>query len=235
MKGLFPSQLLRRPSRSAQAFDAAAYWADRHATHAGSLAAVGHRQLSESENAAQYDLKRKKLLDVLNRHLPDPRGRTLLDAGCGIGVLSQAFADHGFSVSGVDFCESAICAAQERVPSATFLASPLDKLRLGTRFDAITIIDVLLHIVDDAKWRATLVALAAHLKPEGVMLILDSLSEDGQPDATHCRRRSKQDWERVFDELGLHMAQHERFELPYEAAIKDLLTCGRARALRDRV
>ncbi len=220
--GLLP-RLARAPLASK--FDPAGYWADRHAAHAGQLAAVGHRQLTEEQNAAQYEIKRRKLLDVLDRFFPDPRKRTLLDAGCGIGVLSEAFANHGYEVTGVDFCESAVAAARQRVPNAKFLTCPLDELRLDKRFDVITVVDVLLHIVDDAKWQRTLAALTSHLKPQGVLLILDSLNEASKLDATHVRRRPKREWEGAFDELGLRLTQHERFSLPHEDLSKDLLSC----------
>jgi SAM-dependent methyltransferase len=214
------SSVLAAPA--APAFDPAAYWTERHAAHAGLLAAVGHRCLTEQENAAQYEIKRRRIVEVLGRYLPDPRGRALLDAGCGTGVLSETFSTLGYIVTGVDFCESAVHAARERVRDAEFLVSPLDELCLGDRFDAITAVDVFIHIVDDDNWRRTLSNLAGHLKPGGVLLILDSMSVDGQRDATHCCRRSREQWQRLFTVLNLDADYDDCFELAHEGSRKDL-------------
>jgi 2-polyprenyl-3-methyl-5-hydroxy-6-metoxy-1,4-benzoquinol methylase len=210
---------------SGAVFDPAAYWAKRHIEHAGTLAAVGHRCLSEEQNAAQYALKRDRIIQALDRFVPEPSGCTLLDAGCGTGVLCGAFASRGYCVTGVDFCASAIRDARERVPQATFLAAPLADLRLHRTFDAVAAVDVLMHVTDDNEWRQTVATLAAHLGTQSVLIILDSTIEDGEPEPPHCRRRPLRLWQTLFDELRLRIVLHDRFELHHEKSVKDLLVC----------
>ena len=110
------------------------YWEMRHQSHFGSLKAVGHRQLSDIANAEQYETKRRHIAGMIGRYVDDPRGKTLLDAGCGVGVLTPTYVGLGFDVLGVDFSETAVRSARSRGVRAEFLGEansgdhrPLDR------------------------------------------------------------------------------------------------------------
>ena len=208
---------------SSPPFDPAAYWEDRHRALTGSIRAVGHLGLPESANALQYDVKRTQILNLIRQYAGDPSGKRLLDAGCGTGVLSAAYAALGFDVLGVDFSATAIAQAQAAGIPAAFVAAPLHTLALGRRFDVVTVIDVLLHIVDEGELRATLAALARHLAPSGVLVMLDCCADNGPHSARHVRHRSLAWYTRAFADVGLCVAEHQRFALDAEGSIKDLL------------
>ena len=205
------------------AFDPQRYWQDRHEAHRGSLKAVGHRLLDEAANAVHYERKAVMISEMIRRHVPSPRGKTLLDAGCGIGMLIPIYEQLGFHVTGVDFSETAIEQAQARCPSASYHVLPLADVHLDARFDVVTVIDVLLHIVEERLWRHTLATLAGHLSPDGLMVILDTFADGTGRWSRHVAPRSQRAFVGVLGELQLHIVERIRFDQPPEPAVKDLL------------
>jgi 2-polyprenyl-3-methyl-5-hydroxy-6-metoxy-1,4-benzoquinol methylase len=217
------------PSERSQSFRPHTYWENRHAALRGSLRAVGHIQLDDALNRRQYETKRSRIADAIRRHARAAGGserRTLLDAGCGTGVLTSTYVEMGFDVTGVDFSPSAIGQAQERGLDARFIVSPLHSLELSS-FDVITVIDVLLHIVDDDEWALTLRRLVDHLNDGGIMIIVDQHVDSAtQCDiarrSAHCRPRSRADYESALAARGGVVVEREHFTLEHERTTKAL-------------
>ena len=95
------------------------------------------------------------------------RGLRLLDVGCGGGILSEALAERGASVVGIDLAESALQAAEaHRAGQAVEyrLESSRDAAARGESFDAVTCMEMLEHVADPA---AVLRDIHALLKPGG--------------------------------------------------------------------
>lgn len=214
-------------SAASSTFAPDAYWEQRHRTFCTSHEAVGHIGLSAQANATQYATKRKLILDTIDRHLSVDRHTTLLDAGCGIGLLTQHFVEAGFRVVGADFCAGAIERAKADGGTAEFIVSPLSSLDLGRRFEVVVVADVLLHVVDDVEWRRTLAALTRHLSPHGIFVILDWFDEDTEGLGEHVRPRAIHRYHETLDELGYKVAEHTQFNLEHENATKDLLVVRR--------
>ncbi len=210
-------------------FVASQYWESRHQAHAGSLRATGHVQLSDADNAADFEIRVARIADALVRFAPADGKRTLLDAGCGCGVMSERYVRQGFAVTGVDFSSSAIGQARMRSPDVDFHVSSLVSVELNRRFDAIVVSEVLLHVVDESDWRRTLETLDRHLSPSGVLIIVDSLIEPAADLAGHCRHRPVHAYRSAMRELGLVVAEHTQFDLPREGVTKDMLVVRRVR------
>ena len=98
-------------------------------------------------------------------------GSTVLDAGCGTGAHTARFAERGFSCTGVDISDHAICMASAKVPDAKFLSAPLEALPFSSEsFDCVHSRGVLMHIPD---WQAAVAELCRVLKKNGKIAILD--------------------------------------------------------------
>ena len=117
------------------------------------------------------------------------RGR-VLDVGCGTGDLAIWLAEHGRTVTGVDFLaaplEQARSKAAARGVAVNFLA--MDALAVGEipeRFDAVTDCG-LFHTFDDAGRAAYVAALAQLLEPGARLFIL--CMAESEP-GTHGPRR----------------------------------------------
>lgn len=93
---------------------------------------------------------RDQMRDVLLSRLPnDLRGARILDAGCGVGGLSQILAEKGAHVVAADISPSLIDIAKKRIPQAlhdqiSFRACDLNDPALG-QFDYVVAMDSLIY------------------------------------------------------------------------------------------
>ena len=87
---------------------------------------------------------------VLRALQPLPRGKKLLDVGCGTGHWSAFFSDQGFEVTGVDLAPEMIAVAgNKRIPHATFQVADGQALPFkDNRFDAVVSITTLEFVSD---------------------------------------------------------------------------------------
>ncbi len=98
-------------------------------------------------------------------------GRTALDVGCGAGLLCEPLARMGAAVTGADAAPENIIAAQAHAALSgldiDYRAGELEEQTLG-EFDLVTSMEVIEHVADPADFIA---ALAARLKPDGLMIL----------------------------------------------------------------
>ena len=179
------------------------YWQQRHEEYQGDLAAVGDIRRSQRENLSLYAQKKRLLVSLfqLRRDLC-PSGMSVLDAGCGIGLMSEIFYIFGARVTGIDASPIAIDEAGCRCPNGVFEACSLMDFNLSERFDITFCADVLYHVVDDDNWNRAVVNLANHTKPGGHLVVLDQLKSEPYSPAPHVRFRTKP----MYDQALEHVA-----------------------------
>lgn len=207
------------------AFNPADYWEQRHQTHQDQLASVGHICQSEAENEVDYDIKIDHITSAISRALGTVKGKSILDAGCGIGILSEILVKQGANVCGVDFSQAAVSIARQRVPVGRFEDLPLELLSYEASFDGVVCMDVLFHVIDDDKWKLTFSRLAAAVKPDGSIIIqemLDNITEESGP--SHVRWRTLDHYRAFLAQLGLEISSLEKYLLPSEGVSKAILT-----------
>jgi 2-polyprenyl-6-hydroxyphenyl methylase/3-demethylubiquinone-9 3-methyltransferase len=100
------------------------------------------------------------------------QGLTLLDVGCGGGLIAEPMARLGFAVTGIDASERNIAVARlhaERIGlSVTYeSATPEELAARSRRYDVVLALEIVEHVPDVAEF----MALAAKLvKPGGVLV-----------------------------------------------------------------
>lgn len=97
-------------------------------------------------------------------------GKTVLDVGCGGGILSESMAARGASVTGIDLSEKALGVARlhlfesgHKVDYQHTSAEAFAEAHPG-RFDVVTCMEMLEHVPDPA---STIAACARLVKPDG--------------------------------------------------------------------
>lgn len=201
-----------------------AYWTERHAARGAALSAPGHIDLSEQENARDYETKRERLSAVLNDVVPDrAKRRNLLDAGCGSGQMFPVWLDLGFRVSAIDFAPSALAIAKS--PQVRITAGDITSLKFDERFQIIACVDVLFHVLSDRKWKQFLSSARRTLDKDGFLLIQEHLVDesDYRGVVRQCHMRRKSDYVAALRSAGLAITRHERYDLPCEQKHKDIL------------
>ena len=98
------------------------------------------------------------------------KGKTVLDVGCGGGILSESMADRGAKVTGIDLGEKALKVAQlhslESGVAVDYQLISVEKLaeQQPASFDVVTCLEMLEHVPDPA---SVVAACAKLVKPGG--------------------------------------------------------------------
>jgi SAM-dependent methyltransferase len=149
---------------------------------------TGETALSLAYNLACYTLRREVLDRALADQRFDPRGRRVLDVGCGTGFFTSYYVGRGAQVTGIDIAPTSIATLSGRFPQARFVLADVGEQPVEGRFDLVNAFDVLYHITDDTRWERAVRHLAAAVEPGGLLLLTDAFS-DAPGLAEHNRMR----------------------------------------------
>jgi len=140
------------------------------------LRGTGETGLSLAYNRACYVLRAEVLGAALRRAAFDPRGKRVLDVGCGTGFWTDWYVRRGADYTGVDIAAVSIERLAERYPAQRFVRADVSEAVPGGPYDLVNAFDVLYHITDDARWEAALRGLARALAPGGLLLVTDAFA-----------------------------------------------------------
>ncbi len=114
-----------------------------------------------------------RILDVIQRRLGDPRGRQVLDVGCGVGKTDRLLAPHVGSLTGVDVSSASVERARRENPTVHYESYDGRILPFQTEsFDVAFVICVLHHVLPEDR-PPLLTEMKRVLKPGGLLLVFE--------------------------------------------------------------
>ena len=153
-------------------YDAARYWADRHNRFRHSFRGVGDTSRSEEENVHDYMIAVDAIANLLRSVSCDPRGKAILDIGCGNGFWTGIFQKWGVAnYTGIDITDALFVQLRDRYPALEFIAGDFQQLPLRSGFQIITMIDVSQHVTSDTQLQGMLRRARSLLAKDGVFII----------------------------------------------------------------
>lgn len=138
--------------RTKDGYDAPQYWRDRFAKYGTSLKGVGDEGLSEQENQEMYKNAAKAFISLCQQEGIDFTTARVLEIGCGNGFYTRLLQEQGVShYLGVDITDALFPTLMRRFPGFQFIRRDITADIIDGEFDLILMIDVIEHIVGEAK------------------------------------------------------------------------------------
>ena len=191
-------------------FDNRQYWEDRLREHY-SLAGVGYLRLGRRYNEWMYRV-RGAVFDRVVAPIGPWLGREVLDIGSGTGFYVERWQRFGAHVTGLDLTEVAVEQLRRSFPETRFVQADIGAtpgtlpLPAGS-FDAISALDVLFHIVDDAQYAQAFRNIAALLKPGGWFLWSDNFLRHATERVAHQASRPLAESRRLVEAAGFEIVR----------------------------
>ena len=170
--------------------------------------ATGFPHLALSWNRWLYRAMRDSVARVLRAGGVDGPlgGRDVLDVGCGTGAWLEFWQRRApRSLAGCDLTAASVHRLRARFPDVELRQADIGELRapFARRFDLISVIAVLQHVTDDARFRRALAHLEEMLAPGGAIVCTDALIArrylgEAKPAGAISWARSRTEWERAL-------------------------------------
>jgi SAM-dependent methyltransferase len=188
-------------------FDARRYWEGRLGA-AYSLNGVGTIGLSAAYLTWMYRVRGAVFTRTV-RPLARP-GARVLDVGSGTGFYVECWRRLGVrSLTGSDMTAEAVGRLSARYPGIPFerWGAGAEGNPFGGRFDVISAMDVLFHIVDDDAYRRAVRDLARLLTPGGTLVLSENFLHGGEVRSAHHVSRALPDVLAAIEAGGLRVVE----------------------------
>ena len=188
-------------------FDPRAYWEQRLERSTG-LEGVGYMGLGQAFNSWTYRVRRHVFLHFVRSHRIDLSGKAVLDIGSGTGFYLRCWKALGAeSITGSDITDTVVERLRAAMPSTTLFRMDITEgdARIVGMFDAVSCMDVLFHVVDEARFEQALVNMRHALKPGGVLIISDIFAHRRIRNEKHFVNRSLERYEAALQRAGLRI------------------------------
>ncbi len=127
---------------------------------------------NETENYLKDNLEIDLRISLINKNIPAPKNKNIVDIGCGNGDLTLPYIANN-NITFVDLSDKMLEIVQSKIPvesksHAEFLNVDIDKFGLKKKYDYVFIIGVLAHV---NSLERTFSRLAELLERDGILII----------------------------------------------------------------
>jgi 2-polyprenyl-3-methyl-5-hydroxy-6-metoxy-1,4-benzoquinol methylase len=174
-------------------FDPTEYWENRLSKYPN-YQGTGHRAFGQEYNHWIYRSQSDCLSYLIEKYNVNFEGKNILDIGSGYGYYIEYFIKKSpLSISGVDITETSINFLKKKYPGLSFykldISDPLQEF--DEKFDFISAINILIHIVADDKFVTALKNICNLLSSDGYLLLTDSYQKSFLPLVEHVKLRDR--------------------------------------------
>ncbi len=118
-------------------------------------------------------VKADELIASCTRQLGSLEQRSVLDVGCGIGLMSRYVSEHFEKLCGVDVAPGVVAQAAAHVPKGEFQLYDGKRIPFGEQtFDVVFTVCVLHHVPRE-EWKSLVAEMTRVLKPGGFLYIFE--------------------------------------------------------------
>lgn len=152
-----------------------------------------------------YQKEVEEVNAIINKY-KGSSGNELLEIGCGTGMHLSYYKEH-YQCTGVDLSDGMLSVARERLPDVDLYEQDMVQLNLNKQFDVVScLFSSIGYVPTREDLIKTFAAMAAHLKPGGVLVIELWLSPSGfTPGFIHMTTYESEDVK--IARMGLSEAQ----------------------------
>jgi SAM-dependent methyltransferase len=197
------------PETSTKRFDPKEYWESRLSDDFA-LQGVGYSLLGQHYNEWMYRVRRRVFLRearLVRRHWNSAQ---ILDIGSGTGFYLQRWQELGATnISGADMTSVAVSNLARTFPEFSIHQLDIGENDSGAlgKFDAISIFDVLFHIVEEDRFLTAVRNLGKLIRPGGYLFLSDNFIHVNPTRSDHHVSRAKTVIEDSLVESGFEIVR----------------------------
>jgi len=118
-------------------------------------------------------VKADELVASCDRQLGSLKERSVLDVGCGVGLLSHYVGEHFGQLHGIDIAPGVVERAASQAPRGNFQLYDGKQIPFADETFDVTFTVCVLHHVPPAQWESLVAEMARVLKPGGLLYIFE--------------------------------------------------------------
>ncbi|NNE18418.1 MAG: class I SAM-dependent methyltransferase [Myxococcales bacterium] len=118
-------------------------------------------------------VKADELVASCARQLGSLKERSILDVGCGVGLMSGYVGDHFGQLHGIDIAPGVVDRASAQVPQGQFELYDGEEIPFEDETFDVAFTVCVLHHVPPSQWESLVAEMARVLKPGGLLYIFE--------------------------------------------------------------
>lgn len=181
------------------------YW-ERTLEKNYNLTGTGCLSLGKNYNKWLYKIKLKSFLRIIKNLNQDIKNKDVLDVGSGTGFYIEAWNNLGAkAIVGTDITHAATKNLKKKFPTNEFFQFDIGNEQIIPQlkqYDIISALDVLFHIVDDARYERAIKNIYNLLRPDGIFIFSENFLEKKTIRTQYHISRTAKHTEQILNSIG---------------------------------